>query len=222
MEDKIVERFSELLVTGEQLQQGVGYSREYGQDYWITDSNTSQAQKWISSASFLIKQVCPTENHYVDELSLVLGDANYRNGSNVPVHTIQKVFGIFEAVYDEYKRGSLKDYKYVIFASAFDDFLDHAEKFHADGKKIEASVLASIVLEDIIKKIASKNEVQAGGIEETIDSLVKAGVFTDVRAKRIKGLCGVRQKALHADWDAFDLRDVGLQIEGIKKLIEEI
>jgi uncharacterized protein YutE (UPF0331/DUF86 family) len=58
-------------------------------------------------------------------------------------------------------------------------------------------------------------------IEPLIDELVKAGVFTPVKAKRIKAYAGVRNHALHAEWDDFDSRDVGEMVQGIRELIDE-
>jgi len=58
-------------------------------------------------------------------------------------------------------------------------------------------------------------------LDPLIDELVKAGVFTPVKAKRVKAYTGVRNHADHAEWDAFDIRDVGEIINGTRELIEE-
>jgi polyhydroxyalkanoate synthesis regulator phasin len=40
-------------------------------------------------------------------------------------------------------------------------------------------------------------------LESLIDDLVKVGVFTDVKAKRVKSFARIRNHALHAEWDEF-------------------
>jgi hypothetical protein len=50
---------------------------------------------------------------------------------------------------------------------------------------------------------------------------VQAGVLTQVKAKRVRSFAGVRNHALHAEWDKFDISDVGAMIKGIRELIEE-
>ena len=118
--------------------------------------------------------------------------------------------------------GLLKKIEYIVVATAFDDFLDHAETFHKANMAREAGVLAAVVLEDVIKRIAEKNGVSPSGqsLEPLVDVLVKAQVFTPVKAKRIKAYVGVRNPALHAEWDKFDIRDAGDLITGTRDLIE--
>lgn len=220
MDNNILKRLGELISTGQGFVNGIGRS-SHGTDFWISDRDTVLAQAWISSTAFLIKNLAPVKSHYLGELESILDDKNYKNGSNIPYHTVQKLLGVLVAVNVEYNNGSLKEYEYIHFASVFDDFLDHAEHFHKGGKLQEGAVLSSIVLEDTIKKICKKNDVPAAGVEESIDNLAAAGVFTPVKAKAFKGICGVRQKALHADWEGFDLVDLGKQIKGVKELIAD-
>jgi uncharacterized protein YutE (UPF0331/DUF86 family) len=119
-------------------------------------------------------------------------------------------------------RGLLTEVAYQIYAETFDDFLDQAERMHKGGSLEGSSVLAAAVLEDTMKKIAGKNNVQpAPGLEETINALVAAGVFTGVFAKRVKAWAGVRTAALHARWDELDLKAVGDLIRGTRELISD-
>ena len=72
------------------------------------------------------------------------------------------------------------------------------------------------------KKISQKNELTEKGksLEIIIDELTKKNIFTPVKAKRIKGYAAIRNKALHAQWDDFDIRDVGELTKGTRELIE--
>lgn len=81
--------------------------------------------------------------------------------------------------------------------------------------------MASSVLEDTVKRIAKKNNLPVKGIslEPLIDSLIADGVFNQVKGKRIKAYAGTRNKALHAEWEEFDIKDVGEMIKGIRELI---
>jgi len=141
----------------------------------------------------------------------------------VPTVVFHKVLGLLTSAKQEWDRGLLRQIEYIVTAEAFDDFLDHASLYHKGNKKVEASVLASAVLEDTIKRIAKKNGIDTSGrsLEQLIDELVRANVFTAVKAKRIKGHAGVRNRALHAEWDEFDIREVGYLIEGTRDLIDE-
>ncbi len=45
-------------------------------------------------------------------------------------------------------------------------------------------------------------------------------IFTLVKAKRIKGFARVRNHALHAEWNKFDIKDVGELISGTREIID--
>ena len=116
----------------------------------------------------------------------------------------------------------LKKAEYIFTATAFDDFLDHADQFHKAGKLMESSVLSSIVFEDTLRKISSKYSVSDDGdsMELIIDGLTKADAWSSITAKRIKVYAAVRNKALHAQWDDIEFRDVGDLIHGVRELLE--
>ena len=46
-------------------------------------------------------------------------------------------------------------------------------------------------------------------------------MFTPVKGKRVKGFASVRNHSLHAEWDKFDIQDVGELIKGIRELIDQ-
>jgi len=156
----------------------------------------------------------------VEECTRLENDPRLRDG--MPTNTVQRALGLLLSARDEWSAGMLRRIEYVIAAATFDDFLDHAAEYHKAGKKIEASVLASAVLEDTVKKIAVKNSVaEKRTLDPVIDDLAGTGVFTPVKAKRVKAYTGTRNKALHAEWDAFDIKDVSEMINGVRELIEE-
>ena len=123
------------------------------------------------------------------------------------------------AVYD-WREGLLRRIEYIFAAETFDDFLDHADKYHKANKKAEAAVLVSAVLEDTVKKIARRNNVNPSRtLDPIINDLIAANVFTEPEGKRVRAFADLRNKADHAEWDGFDIKDVGKTIEGVRDLI---
>lgn len=207
------------------LQQGaVELSRQggdqYGPDHWVNSGYISEVQAWMTSTANLITLAAPPGSYFREELARITGHKELEKGA--PWAIVQKMHGLLAALNDEASHGLLRRLEDTVFAAAFDDFLDHAEAFHKANKAREAGVLAAIVLEDTIKRIAAKNGVNASGLtlEPLVDALVKVGVFTAVKAKRVKAYAGVRNPALHAEWDKFDIRDAGELISGTRELIE--
>ena len=220
MEDKIEKRFDALLAQGSDL---IGKLPETsrGSAYWIPKEAISVYQAWLGSVANLIRSVVTPDSYFAEECDRIMTHEQMAHG--VPILQVQKMYGILNSTKEEWTHGFLRKIEYLVAAATFDDFLDHAATYHKGNKKIESSVLASAVLEDTVKKIATKQRPQTSGtsLEPLIDELTKAGVFTPVKAKRIKGFAGVRNHAFHAKWEEFDVRDVGELIKGTRKLIKE-
>ncbi|HVK57127.1 MAG TPA: hypothetical protein VM532_19115 [Burkholderiales bacterium] len=214
MQEQVLARIDEL------LNQGQSIVRQYGDDdYWVKD--VAQAQAWIASAANAILQVAPPKSFYRAEMERLATHDQLKTG--IPLTVLNKVFGVLQSVRAEANAGMLTKLEYQVFATAFDDFLDHASSFHKAGKVKEAAILVSSVLEDTVKRIAVKNGIDPRGLslEPLIDQLANADVISAVKSKRIKSYAGVRNTALHAEWEKLDLKDVGHAIEGVRELLDD-
>lgn len=221
MHDEIASRFAALIQQGTQLVNSLPRDDEAYQGYWVSDALIPAYQGWLSSSANLIRTVAPASNHFATQCDALMSHKELNTG--IPSHVVRKMYGLLTSAKEEWARGLLRGIQYIIAGAAFDEFLDHAELYHKANKKTEASVLASAVLEDTVKKVAEKHGVSFKGLalESIIDELVKTGILTSVKAKRIKGCAGVRNHALHAEWDRFDIRDVGELISGTRELVED-
>jgi uncharacterized protein YutE (UPF0331/DUF86 family) len=210
---EVLERISQLINAGRSL-----HSRSRG-DYWMAD--VTAAQGWMASAANAIQQVTSPGSFYRQELDRLMANDELRSG--IPEHIIAKVLGVLESVHSEAQAGMLQRLEDQVAATAFDDFLDHASDYHKSGKLREAAVLASAVLEDAVKRVGAKNQAKTAAVslDPLIDDLTSRGVFTAVKAKRLKSYAGVRNHALHAEWDKLDLKDVGAMISGVRELLDE-
>ena len=218
MLNDIASRFNTLLDEGRRLE-GVLGSQQMPIDDMIPARRVVESQTWITSAANLIQIVTLSGSYYRDEIQRTLSHQYLKYG--VPIPVFHKMLGLLISAKQEWDAGFLRQVEYIVAAETFDKFLDHASDYHKGNKKMEASILASAVLEDTIKRIARKNGVDASGnsLEELIDTLVKNSVFTPVKAKQYKAYAGVRNSALHAEWNEIDIRDVGLLISGTRELI---
>lgn len=213
--NEILKRCSTLIDTGN------NFISRHGDSFWYRKESIKDVQSWISSSANIVFLTATPESYFYQECQRIITDEKLIGGG-MPFHVIQKLTGLIESLKNEIESGFFRQLEYIFTASAFDDFLDHANQFHKSGKKIESSILASAVFEDSIRKIAKKNEIEEAGnkLELIIDTLVKQNIFTPVKAKRIKGYSAVRNKALHAQWDDFDLSDIGQLIKGTREIIE--
>jgi uncharacterized protein YutE (UPF0331/DUF86 family) len=214
-EDKTLKRLNEIIEAGNR------FSRIGSDEYWVSEHEMTECYSWISSAHNIIKHIVSNTSPYVKEIEKILEHDDMKNG--ISYRTAKMVAGLLLSLRNELNEGFAKEMEYVVVAETFDDFLDHAAKYHKGNKKQESSVMASAVLEDTLKKIAKKNNLSVSGktLEQVIDSLVESNVITSVKAKRVKGFSAVRNKALHAEWDEFDISDVGGLIKGIRGLLDD-
>jgi hypothetical protein len=219
MKEELEQRLTELELEGKRLIASLPRDED-GPTYWVEDRRIAEYQKWLGSTSNLLNIIDRPNGTFVTECEKLMNDKDHSNG--ISSRIVQKMYGFLASAQEEWKKGLLRKIEHIVIAEAFDDFLDHANIYHKGNKKIESSVLASAVLEDTLKKIAQKNNVDPKGksLEPLIDEFVKSGIITPVKAKRIKGFAAVRNHALHAEWDEFDIKDIGQLISGVRELID--
>ena len=215
MQVHVTKRTEELIANGITVIRTVNRN-----DYWMKD--VVAAQSWIASAANIIQQVSPKGSFFRTELDRLISNDQLKNGG-IPISIVEKLLGVLQSLQLEAQAGLLTRLEDQVVATAFDDFLDHATEYHKSGKIKESAVLSSAVLEDTIKRIAIKNNIDPSGLslEPLIDEIAKHDVITPVKAKRLKSYAAVRNHALHAEWEKLDIKDVGSQISGLRELIEE-
>jgi hypothetical protein len=220
MQQKISDRLQELLDEGKRLLARLPRGTGGDLGYFVSGRVISECQSWIASCGNIIENTAPAGSAIATECGMLLKGSLLREAITAP--GIQRLYGLLEATKREWDSGLLARIEYVVVAATLDDFLDYAAEYHRGNMKNEAAVLASAVLENTVKRLSIKSELDTRGksLEECVDLLVKAGALTLVKAKRVKSYAGVRNHALHAEWDEFDIRDVGQMIEGVRELVE--
>ncbi|GAI92875.1 unnamed protein product, partial [marine sediment metagenome] len=187
MKEIIEKKFTELLATGQKLTNSIPYSKYGSLVHWVDVKRTAEYHQWLTSVANLVSLIAPANSIFMAECNRLMNDERFKIG--IPTRVVQQMYGVLNSALEEWKAGLLRKIEYIVVAETFDDFLDHATQFHKGNKKIESSVLASVVLEDTVKKIANKNDIDPKGLslEILINELIKKDVFTPVKAKRIKG-----------------------------------
>lgn len=223
MDDVISDRFATLEEQGQALLGGIQRS-SYGDgsdEYYVSERRVHEYTQWLNSVASLIKTVALPHSHYPNQLDTLLAHDNMAVG--VVTLVVKQVHGLLVAARQDWNDGLLRKIEFIIAAATFDDFLDQAQAYFDQGRKMEAAVLASAVLEDSVKKVATKADLDASGmtLDPLVDQLVKAGVLTPVKAKRWKSFAGIRNKALHAEWEHFDLEDVGALLGGLREIVAD-
>ncbi len=215
MKEAIDARFQELISEGHALTPALDAG-----DGFAPQDQIEKYQGWMFSSINLLRTILSDNSPYMREAATLVHDANPH--TRISGLRIRKLLGLLKSAKEEWDHGLLKKIEYIVAASTFDDFLDHADDCHKRSQKEAYGALGRGVFEDTLRKIGTKNSVDSKqDVEQIIHGLVKQDIFTDVKAKRIQVASGLRNKALHSKWDEYDLSDVGTSIKIVRDMIDE-
>jgi len=210
--DGISRRFKELIAEGHQL-----FNDIQGHSHVLTEYRP-QCVSWLLSAVNLLEVATPTGSRYRTEAQRLLP----KSDATIFLDCVASILGILKSAAAECSRGPINSLEFQFVGLAFEQFLKHASQYNESGKKMEAAVLASAVLEDTVKRLCRKHNIAVDG--KTLDSLINAlkagGVVNRVKSERLKSYASLRNQAFHAEWNGFDDRDLRQMIEGLEELIE--
>jgi hypothetical protein len=188
----IIERIHRLIIGGMPLST-VGKRGE-----GLTDEEQQDAQGWLTSADHVLQLVIREfMNPYRQKIQRIVIDSelNITQRAGFRPEHIDAVIGILRHLLQDIDAGLITTLADRVRAEVFDDFLDHAEEYHKQGRK-ESGVIAGVVFEDSLRRIADKFQISERKADGIISALVKKDVFTDVKAKRARAAADVRTKAL--------------------------
>jgi hypothetical protein len=178
-----------------------------------------QCEGWVTEAVNVIEVAVPIEsNSYrrrVREFETEHGCAN----------KVAAIAACLQAYLVDLDAGLIPDFGNKVRAETFDDFLDHADAYRQEGQKQAAGVLAAVVFEDTIRRICRdkiKTITEKGeNLDKLINALATQNVITGQQGKQARVAAHVRTKAIHAQWDEYDLNGVAEAIQLTRTFLRE-
>ena len=205
-----------ILAEGETFsyQQGIGY-------VFVAPKDNAKCQYWLSRTIAFLESCLPASSYQLSEASR-LAKGSHRQGGYLK-DDLDAFRGHLRFVRDAVDSGLLRSMQHEVTAADFSDFLSHARHYHSEGKKMEASVIAAAVFENAIKRLGEIHGVDdTTKLDSTINALKSGGVFNSTEAKRLRYFAGIRNAALHASWNEFDVGAVGDLIDGVERLLGDL
>jgi hypothetical protein len=120
--------------------------------------------------------------------------------------------------------GLLDDLRSRVLIDIKSEFLDTANQLLQEGQKDPAAGLACIVLEDSLKRLASKADVNDAKNKElgvAAGALFRAGVIEKSTNQSIQNFKNLRNAALHAQWDQVSAESVSFLMAFLPVFIEK-
>lgn len=212
IEDAVVARINELIAESQTLRQGAEHRQVRSQ------AQAQQCKGWIAAALNAVQLVIPGPDSGYRKIAEELASRNWGYAINEGVGELAHVL---TNLLKDAQAGLISSVADRARAEVFDDFLDHAKSYLAEGHPDRAGVIAGVVFEDALRRVCRKHHIDERDVnlDQLISQLTAANVLSATKAKRARVAAHVRTKATHAQWEEFDTGDVRATIEFAEELI---
>ena len=179
--------------------------------------------------SQLIYRLYGPDSQYAKMLQAVLDTSDFTQmHSNHYAHVAQMA-GIFKAVKHDLEAGMLVDFRRLVQAELFSDFLEMAEYLANEGYKDASAVLLGAVLEDALRKISEAHgisTVNANGKPLAMDAmnvqLGKSGAYNALVKKQVTSWSNLRNDAAHGRYEEYDAGQVNQMMLFVQKFCADL
>jgi len=191
--------------------------KEYYQ--FIDRNKSAEFQYLLSKLVAFIDKISGVDKYYYKEAFTII-QSSKRNGGYY-VMNIQQLVGHLKFLKDGLENNWLARIRNEISGNEMINFLNYAQNFIKDGKKIESSIIATALFEDSIRKIGKNCMIEHKDLEQIINRLKKENIISKTDSKKWKYYAGLRNSALHANWSEFGIDDVEKLITDLIEIIDE-
>lgn len=187
--------------------------REYGQ--YSNSAASSAGVGWVTAGVHILEQAC------ADPRSVYRRQAEeIRARGNTP-SAAEELGAVLARLKADIQAGLLGDLEDRVTGETYDDLLDHAQVYVDEGRKDPAAVLAGVVIEDTIRRICRIHSLEKTDLEQCINALTSNHILTKLEGKEAKTAAGLRNHAVHSQWDAFKADQIPPVIQLAQRLIRE-
>lgn len=198
-----------------------------GNDVLLTDTPSSgigfptlddQAySNWRSQSLAFLRDLLGHDNTYTTEFDRYTAEGGYVGNTEAGI-------GILRAVVEDIEQGHIETVRQLITAEVFTDMFEQAEYLLESGYKAPAASLAGAVLENGLRTIANRNQIQVRSrddLSSLSQRLASKGIYNRLIQKRVAVWTDVRNAADHGQFDEFDGNDVKDLIQGAQTLLAD-
>lgn len=141
-------------------------------------------------------------------------------------YTLAHLVGVLLAFRADVEAGYTLTLSELVHADVFADFMEMADELVTAGYKDAAAVIAGSVLEEHLRKLAEKHDVDARrpeGSPKKADALNadlgKTGAYNKLEQKSMTAWLDLRNKAAHGHYGDYDVAQVEALIRDVRSLM---
>lgn len=175
------------------------------------DADDQQYRAWLVNCEALLEQVFGKDSPYIREFQKITA-----NSALFPSYP-RRMTGVLWGALDDLRGGFLLGQQFIVAGVVFDDVLQEAKHLQSVGHKDAAAVLGRTVLEDALRRLARRAELDdTGKISGVNDRLREEGLLTQPRWRGVRTMLDVGNAAAHGEFDQYDHGDVAKMLDDIE------
>jgi hypothetical protein len=206
-------RLRELIPEGERVVAGATGKSDFGR--FVEPDKSTDLHAWITKVENILRTVFGEQSAHFQHYSKFAYDGKRVHLQNID--DIVPIIGILRGALDDLENGFLARQEFIVSAALFDDLLGQAQHLCENGYKDPAAVLARVILEDALRRLARSASIDDTTKVSTInDELKKAEHFTQPQWRQVQAWLDVGNAAAHGKFDQYTQDDVLKLIQDLK------
>jgi hypothetical protein len=192
----------------------------------LAGKDLADVSAWVTRLGQLVRTVYGEKSQQFDSYNEALKTPNFYYIHCNNNAQISRLVGVAKSTQHDIEQDLLFDFRALVQADVFADFLEMAEYLLSGHYKDPSAVLAGSVLEEHLRKLALKNVIPItftdgrGNIvhkkADTINAdLVKASVYNVLQQKNVTAWLALRNNAAHGQYSEYSEENVSLMLKGI-------
>lgn len=191
-------------------------------------NDIAEVSAWVTRLGQLLKKLYGEKSqHYENFSKAILTDGFYLIHSKWYNH-IAQLQGIALTVKHDVANDLLSSIKGLLQAEIFANFLEIGEHLLSEGYKDAAAVTIGAVLEDGLRELCKKNNIdttkQNGAplsIEPLNAELAKNEVYSKLVQKQVTSWAHIRNKAAHGQYNEYNESEVKMMLSFVQSFAEQ-
>ncbi len=176
--------------------------------YYIDD--TTSLHSWLIKVKNIIKIIFGESSIQFNELLKLTQIATYHS------HEVNAIGGLLLGSLDDLESGFLIGHEFLLAGELFDYILEEAKYLNSNGYKDPAAVLARVVLEDSLRRIAKREGLNDKDKSSKMnDDLKSKGIYPQPQWRLCQAWLDIGNAAAHGEFADYTKEDVLKMIEGI-------
>jgi len=184
---------------------------------FIQGEDQIRVQAWAVNIRNIIQTTFGSESPQFHQLKILTNDGVKHLEHSYDIHPI---VGLLTGALSDLEKGFFIKQEFIIAGEVFDSVLEQAKYLNKAGHKDPAAILARVVLEDALKRIARSEEINVNQKASQInDELKKIERYPQSQWRLVQAWLDVGNAAAHGRFNEYDAKAVDKLLEDIERFL---